>query len=250
MDNDQGYLTQVRDSLLHGIDGQPPETVGQPARTVGHVPDLERFSSPLKLGISPSEDFKASSAGDRKVKLPMGYEQMQDAMQIVLKDILNSHGRTMAKYGEIHLTVRQARLLPPNTTQGNWHLEPDRTSDSIEPDTQYLMSDADGTLLQTHSVKAIAPDRSQPERLSAAGTFNKMKTEILFDAGLARQAEPGEIVKLQNTVHAIAPRTSPERTMMRVTFVPPSAETLRNLPEEEKADLPDHIRQKLDPGLN
>lgn len=243
--DDTAYLQWIQNELTFGLDGKPPKEVGMAPEKIGQISDMDRFTQPLVAGTPIIDDFVASAVGSSKIYLPEGYAQMQEAMKIVKDDIVKTQGSVMAKYGEIRLSVRQSRNARVGQDQGDWHIEPDRNPDSVDHDVQYLMSNVDGTLVQTQPIKATAPDRTDPSRNSVAGTFNGMKTQILIDAELARQAEPGEILRLYQTAHAIAPTTESERTMMRVTFVPPTLDTLREISQEEQALLPEHIRSQL-----
>tara|TARA_R110001592_G_scaffold16881_7_gene71501 strand:- start:28337 stop:29089 length:753 start_codon:yes stop_codon:yes gene_type:complete len=205
---------------------------GQPSERVGFIKDTDNFEKLLRGNDipSPASDTIIKTAGALDAKLPKGYEHLQEAIDLIVNDQIETN--PLFKHARMAFTFRQTIL--PSRPQRTVHIDPPRTPNAAADDNVYFLSNKQGTFTQAVCVK------------NPSDTLNRMKADLMAEQGLLQQAEPFELRKgTQDTYHVQGADTYESgRTFMRMIITHPDVSYFENLPDDDKAELPADFRQK------
>lgn len=201
---------------------------GTPAEHVGHLNNREAFAKTATRG--QPENMVIKSSGNDGVIYPPGYDHLSEAINMMIKDQMNIN--PLFRHARIELTFRQNPIeqVPTRVV----HTDPSRTQNPVEEDFVYFLANKQGVIVQAQHVK------------NPAQNLNKMTPEALMEEGLLQQSEDFEMVRgRQSTYHTQgAAIFQPGRTLLRMIVTHPPVEYFHNLPDREKAALPEDFRRQ------
>ncbi len=201
---------------------------GTPAEHVGFLNNREAFAAPVRR--AQPENMVVKTSGNDGLIYPEGYDHLSEAINMMIKDQMKIN--PMFRHARIELTYRQT--LSEQVPTRIVHTDPSRTQEPVEEDFVYFLANKQGVVVQAQHVK------------DPAQNLNKMTPEALMEEGLLRQSENFEMVRgRQSTYHTQgAAIFQPARILLRMIVTHPSADYFHNLPDHEKAALPEDFRQK------
>lgn len=201
---------------------------GTPVETIGYIQNQEKFDTPVRR--AQIENTVIKSSGQDGVLMPPGYEHLIEPLQMLIDDQVKTNA--LYRHSRIELSYRQN--FTPQTPNRTVHADPSRTQNPVEEDYVYFLSNKQGTIAQAQHVK-------KPE-----DTLNRMTPEEMVEQGVMLQAKPYEMLRgRQSTFHTQGAAVyEGGRTFIRVIVTHPDIDCFRNLPENEKAALPQDFREK------
>ena len=212
--------------------GMRARPYGQPAETVGTLTNQAAFEKQV-LGTEANasqENTVIKTPGSDEITLPKGFDHVEEAIQIIIGD--QKATNPLAKHTTVSFTFRQI-VFDANQNTRDVHVDPVRDESSVEKDTVYFLTNKEGTIVQSKPVR-------DPKT-----TLNTMAPEVMMECELMRQAQPFEVVKGdEDTYHVQAEKYTVGRTLVRVIIAHPDAQYFHDLPDQDKAELPEDFRQK------
>ncbi len=202
---------------------------GTPVESLGILSSPLEFDKPVNRAQLENMIIKYSGNYDG-IMMPGGYDHLIEPLQMIIADQMSEN--PLFRHARVEFTYRHNPT--PQTPSRIVHADPSRTQNAVVEDYIYFLSNKQGTIAQAQHVK-------KPE-----DTLNRMTPEEMVEQGLMTQAKPYEMLKgRQSTFHTQGAAVyEGGRTFIRVIVTHPDIDYFRNLPENEKAALPQDFREK------
>lgn len=188
------------------------------------------------------ENTLLKDSGSNDIQIPPGYDHMLESILTITEDQTAEKGG-LFKHARMNFTYREI-VFPEEKRDREVHVDPPRREsvrspvdegEAVAKDAIFFISNKKNQSTITQSAHVINP----------SDTLNRMKPEVMIECGLMHQAEPFEVWKgTEDTYHVQAEKYDPGRILVRVIVSMPGIDYFHDLPDEEKAGLPEEFREK------